>query len=394
MQSSRIFRWGGRITAAMALSAGMLVAPAVLAGQAASAAPLPGGPAGPQVIASGLAAPRHLSIGTDGALYVALAGTGGSSCVADTSGTGSYCIGTTGAIDRITPWGSVSSVLSGLPSIADTTEGAGPPDYLGAAAVVDINGVLKVVTEDDDLNPNGTNGLGPDGADLGQLITAWPFSPPWSWRVGPSLAAYAAQHPETSAQLGQPPAAYESPTDSDPYDITPYDGGYAVVDAAADDLLWVSPSGWITQLAAFPAEASGIQAVPTSVTVGPDGALYVGQLGGATGPDVGTEVVYRVVPGRAPTVYATGFTTITDLGFSRAGHLLVLEYNTSGLTSPTGAGALVEVSPNGTQTTLTTALTDPTGMAVGPDGSIYVSNNGDSPTAGQVLRIAYQSGCW
>jgi sugar lactone lactonase YvrE len=100
------------------------------------------------------------------------------------------------------------------------------------------------------------------------------------------------------------------------------------------------------------------------------------------------------VPGRAPTVYATGFTTITDLAFSRAGHLLVLEYNTSGLTSPTGAGALVEVSPNGTQTTLTTALTDPTGMAVGPDGSIYVSNNGDSPTAGQILRFAYQPGCW
>jgi glucose/arabinose dehydrogenase len=33
-------------------------------------------------------------------------------------------------------------------------------------------------------------------------------------------------------------------------------------------------------------------------------------------------------------------------------------------------------------------------MAVGPDGSIYVSNNGDSPTAGQILRFAYQPGCW
>jgi hypothetical protein len=375
------------------LSAGLLVGTAVFVGQAASASSVPGDPSGVQVIASGLAAPRHLSIGTDGALYVALGGSGGSSCVSSTSGSGSYCIGATGAIDRISPWGSISSVLRGLPSVEDTTEG-GAPDYLGPAAVDDINGMLKVVTEDDDLNPNGTNGLGPDGADLGQLITALPFSPPWSWRVGPSLAAYAAQHPQTSSTLGLPPAAYESPTDSDPYDITPYDGGYAVVDAAANDLLWVSPFGGITQLATFPAEASGIQAVPTSVTVGPDHALYVGQLGGATGPDIGTEVVYRVVPGRAPTVYATGFTTITDLAFDRAGHLLVLEYNTSGLTAPTGAGALVEVSPNGTETTLTTTLTDPTGVAVGPNGSIYISNNGDSPTAGQIVRIADQPGYW
>jgi glucose/arabinose dehydrogenase len=32
-------------------------------------------------------------------------------------------------------------------------------------------------------------------------------------------------------------------------------------------------------------------------------------------------------------------------------------------------------------------LNRPTSFAIGPDGAIYVTNNGTSPTAGQVLRI-------
>jgi hypothetical protein len=391
MQASDILRRSTGVAAAIAIVGGSLGSMTALGVPAASGAtthwsePL----TVPEVIASGLAAPRHISVGPDGDLYVALAGTGGTSCVSGRT-QGSYCLGLTGAVDRVTPKGAVTTVLNGLPSIADTTEGAGPPDYLGPAAVDYVNGVLSVVMEDDDLNPDGTNGLGPDGADLGQIVTALPFSSAWDWRAGPNFAAYAAQHPQTASSLGLPPASYESPTDSDPYDITPYDGGYAVVDAAANALLWVSPFGQIRSLASFPAEQSGIQAVPTAVAVGPDHALYIGELGGATGTDLSTEVVYRVVPGATPTVYATGFTTISALAFDRFGHLLVLEYNTSGLTSPTGSGALVEIGQNGAQTTLASTLNDPTGVAVGFDGALYVSNNGDSPTAGQILRIADQ----
>ena len=48
------------------------------------------------------------------------------------------------------------------------------------------------------------------------------------------------------ARLGNPAI------DSDPYAFVPYRGGFAVVDAAANDLLWIDPAGKISVLAVFP----------------------------------------------------------------------------------------------------------------------------------------------
>ena len=66
------------------------------------------------------------------------------------------------------------------------------------------------------------------------------------------------------------------------------------------------------------------------MAVGPGGALYVGELGGAPF-EPGTSDVFRVVPGHAPTVYASGFSAIGDIGFDWAGRLLVLEIDQQGL---------------------------------------------------------------
>ncbi len=73
--------------------------------------------------------------------------------------------------------------------------------------------------------------------------------------------------------------------------------------------------------------------MPDSVTVGPDGALYVGELGGVPF-NTGVSSVYRVVPDHAPTVYATGFTALGDIAFDSTGHLLVLEIDQAGSTIP------------------------------------------------------------
>ena len=93
------------------------------------------------------------------------------------------------------------------------------------------------------------------------------------------------------------------------------------------------------------------QPVPDSVTVGPDGALYVGELGGEPF-DVGTSSVYRVVPGHAPQVYASGFTAIGDIAFDHWGRLLVLEIDQAGINDPALAsgglptpGAIIRVGP-------------------------------------------------
>jgi sugar lactone lactonase YvrE len=113
--------------------------------------------------------------------------------------------------------------------------------------------------------------------------------------------------------------------------------------------------------------------VPTSVVVGPDGAYYVGELGGEGTPNGGSRI-WRVVPGQAPEVWATGFTAITGLAFGPDGSLYVCEFSTDAETfSP--LGDIVRVRPDGTRTQLGYgSLFFPGGVAVSPGGSVYVSN--------------------
>jgi len=62
---------------------------------------------------------------------------------------------------------------------------------------------------------------------------------------------------------------------------------------------------------------------------------------------------------------------------------------------PANSGALKRVELNGCTTApndcprleVVSGLNRPTSVAIAPDGSIYVTNNGTSPTAGEVLRI-------
>ena len=48
---------------------------------------------------------------------------------------------------------------------------------------------------------------------------------------------------------------------------------------------------------------------------------------------------------------------------------------------------LIRVAPDGTRSTVLSGLTRPTSVAVGPDGSLYVSNRGISAGIGEVLRV-------
>jgi len=384
--------------------AAAVLAGAVLAGVAVPAAAAQTAPAGitVSVVLSGLNAPRHLTLAGDG-LWVAEAGAGGpagtSNCVTGpaTGGTGTtqYCVGLTGAVALIRSGHLVVSVR--LPSVIQesTKEVAGP------AAVAFGNGRTAVAMQDVLVNSQGGNALPkPAGNLFGRLLIR-------SGRqvTAVNLAAFAAAHPQPASSLGTEPG--EVAYDSDPFDVVAYHGGWVVADAAANSLLQVSPSGQVRLLARFPAVSEqappGVfgpgpvtvksQAVPTSVAVGPDGALYVGILRGVPS-DPGTAYIYRVVPGHQPSIWARGLTAVTAIAFDPQGRLLATEYSTGGLLAPpTVPGALVRISNNGqTVTTLpVSGLFQLTGVAVGPDGAVYVSNYGfNVATAthpGEILKI-------
>jgi streptogramin lyase len=84
---------------------------------------------------------------------------------------------------------------------------------------------------------------------------------------------------------------------------------------------------------------------------------------------------------------------VTAIAFDSKGRLLATEYNIGGLLAPaTVPGALVRISPNGDVTTLPVpGLYQPTGVAVGPGGAVYVSNDGYNVATdshpGELLKI-------
>ncbi len=364
---------------------------------------------GVQTVASGLNQPKKLTVAPDGCLIVALSGDGAPSSEC-TSGEEPACLDHSAAIDRVTPWGSVSTLLGGLPSISSEGESAGPAEARYAY------GGLEVLYQDTAIDP--ATGAAPFGAD-GSLFGTLSRFPLW-WGGGPHVQASfgpfeAQNNPDKGAGSGV--ELGESPIDSDPYAFVPYRGGWVVADAAGNDLLFVSPWGSISVLAVFPTISETVppstlgpeqteplpvqaQAVPDALAVGPDGALYVGELGGFPF-NVGSSSVYRVVPGHAPTVFASGFTAISDLAFDPAGRLLVLEIDQQGLLDPAlesglpSPGALIGVHRDGSKSLLaSTGLEFPTGLAVTPRGTVYVSNYGVLPAtggpeglSGQIARV-------
>lgn len=337
-------------------------------------------------VVTGLDSPKHLIIGPHGALYVAEGGTGGTTSDPSATGIGTsgaesvFYVGRTGSVARV-EHGRAVPVLTGLQSAIeeDNAEVAGP------ASVVFDRGRLVVAMQDVLVQPDGSTAL--PGDEFGKIISARPGSEPSSWRSLADLAAFAAAHPQPG-DVNQAPIP-ETPYNSDPYDIVAYRGGFAIADAGANSVLWLGPTGKISLLAWLPTTDDG-QAVPDSLTVGPDGALYIGELRGVPSTP-GTADVYRIVPGHAPTVYASGFSAITDLAFDNRGRLLVLEYSTGGLLGTDDPGAVIRVSGNSRSVLASDGLANPTGLAVGKDGTIYIVNHGiatgTQTPSGEILAL-------
>jgi hypothetical protein len=317
-------------------------------------------------IMSGLNNPRGLAIGPNGALYVAEAGIGGAGPCLVNPANETRCFGLTGAITRLLN-GVQERIVTELPSHAlpggDAAAGPNDVSFQGAGGMFVAMGL--------GFNPVDRRSFPRGGEMFGKLLQ---ISAGGEIREAADMSAY---------ERDVNPAG--GPFDSNPYGVLALPSVRLVADAGANAILSVIASGLVNTVAVFPSRPNrATDSVPTAVAIGPDGAYYVGELSGVPFAS-GVANIYRVVPGQTPQVFRSGFTTITDIDFGPDGSLYVIEHST-GPQFFALPGDLLKVSPDGQRTVLVSNLNRPTSLAVDSDGSVYYTNRGITPGAGEVWK--------
>jgi hypothetical protein len=370
MTVSAVMSWRGLLTATAALALALL-------------GPMGAGVAGARtagdlspnvsVFATGLNGPRGLEFGPDGSLYVAEAGTGGSTstegqCEQVVPPVGPYLGGNTGRISKISSAGQRSTVVDGLPS-NQTSEVIGA-DKSGVADVEFLNGTLYALLTASGCshgNAGTSNGVIKVNAD-------------GTWSMVADLTAFVRANP----------VAHPSPPDFEPdgdfYSMLHVGNDLYVVESNHGELDKVTTGGQVSRV--VDVSASQSHTVPTAMTYH-DGAFYVGTLLPFPPTTTGQAKILKITPDGQLSVFATGLTTVLGVAFDAQGRLYALESISVAGEMPTpGTGRVVRMTGSGEWEEVASGLTFPTAMTFGPDGQLYVSDFGFGPPGGRIVRVA------
>lgn len=201
------------------------------------------------------------------------------------------------------------------------------------------------------------------------------------------------------------------PGESNAFGLAAMGSGVLVADAANNSVVHVTRRGIVTHIARVKTRVVEMpegfddpelppagtpmptEAVVTSVTVGPDGAVYLGELRGFPGTP-GTSGIWRVEPGATDalcrpnrptkgscTLFTDGLTSVVALEAGRGGAIYAAELSKMSWLAAEfevpGAevGAVVRVSPDGTKMRELSPgkVILPGGVAIGRSGNVFAS---------------------
>ena len=358
----------------VALGLALAAAGPAVAGTKATKASGPEPRAKVSLYASGLNNPRGLKFGPDGNLYVAEAGLGGASLPPDDPAcvvippVGPYLGSPSGSrISRIDSNGLRTTVVDNLPS-SQTSADLGSL-VSGVADVAFIGNTLYAVLAGAGCShgvPGTPNGVIRVDASGG-------------WAVIADLGAFQRAHPVAH------PEEEDFEPDGTWYSLIAVRGDLYAVEPNHGEIVRVTTDGGIQRV--IDVSASQGHVVPTAIAY--HGNFYIGNLG-LFPQDAGSSSIWKVTPSGQIKLDTQGFNMVLGLAFDRRGRMYVLEASAAPAPAP-GTGRIVRVDPNGKRRhVIVDGLFLPTGMTLGPDGNLYVSNVGFGPPPvglGEVLKI-------
>jgi hypothetical protein len=338
-----------------------------------------------RTLATGLESPRGVAIAPDGNLVLSEAGRGGNGlCLTGGSGN-SVCYGTSGALGLFNfSTNSYSRAITGLPSLArqnsslyDDATGLNKLTFNGSGQLMGVFG-----------NEGGISPFpGPAGQWFGRTVsidlagsTVTPLANITAFEVS--------NNPHTAA------------VDSNPWDLVVRGSDTFVTDAAGNSLVKADSLNQVSLVHVFPNKdvntptnappvfppVVSAQTVPTGLTIGPDGLLYIAQLSGVPFAP-GSADVFRYDFVNPVTTFASGFSNLVDIAAGPDNSLYLLQYRNDFWASATGS--ILRLGLDGSVETLFSDLVNPTALAVDPDGTIYVTNDGNG-VYGQLLQLTPQ----
>lgn len=349
-------------------------------------------PAHARVVASGLNGPQGVHVALDGTVYAVDSGAGGTQPFSDAEGAPPQTIGNTAQVVRVGANGQ-QSVVATLPSIG-SEQGAS-----GAGRVTSLNGTLYVTSGDWTVPAPTLNGqpvARPVGVGALVQIAGNGFT-----EIADAFAFEQRENPDNL-----PPEREGEPgLHAHPYGLAASPDGKTlyIADAGGNDVLKFDIATKTLSLVAVFAplqhtteegKTVTVQAVPTGVTFGQDGALYVSLFPGeaASGPDappvaVPAKVVRLDPQTRSVTEYATGLTALTDVQRGPDGNLYAVSIASN---FAPNSGTVTRLKAGGVKELVLGGLNYPTSIAFNNRGDAFIADNGiGAPQSGRVLRYDY-----